>query len=56
MRAIVCGANGAMGKILQAKLAHRVAGLVSLDGANGVPKTFEELGSVNADVVIELAK
>ena len=55
MRAVICGANGAMGKLLQALLPGQVAGLVSLDGENGVPKTFEELGVVDADVVIDFS-
>ena len=56
MRAIVCGANGAMGKLIQASLEeHRIGGLVSLDGENGVPKTFEELGACDADVIIDFS-
>ena len=55
MRAIVCGANGAMGKLIQARLQDQVAGLVSIDGENGVPKTFEELGNINADVIIDFS-
>ena len=55
MRAVVCGANGAMGKLLCAHLGDEVAGKVSLDGENGVPKTFEELGDVQADVVIDFS-
>ena len=55
MRAIVCGANGAMGKLIQNRLQEQVAGLVSIDGENGVPKTFEELGNVNADVIIDFS-
>ncbi len=56
MRAIVCGANGAMGKLIQASLGQeRVAGLVSLDGENGVPKTFAELGACDADVIIDFS-
>ena len=55
MRAIVCGANGAMGKLIQARLQDQVAGLVSIDGENGVPKTFEDLGNVNADVIIDFS-
>ena len=42
MRAILCGANGAMGK-------------VSIDGENGVPKTFGELGAVDGDMVIDFS-
>ena len=55
MRAIVCGANGAMGQLVQKSLKGQATGLVSLDGQNGVPKTFEELGSVNADVIIDFS-
>ena len=56
MKCIVCGANGAMGKLIQASLgADRIAGLVSLDGENGVPKTFEELGLCDADAIIDFS-
>ena len=55
MRAIVCGANGAMGKLIRARLDGEIAGLVSLDGENGVPKTFAELGKADADVVIDFS-
>lgn len=55
MKAIICGANGAMGKLIQARLDGNIAGLVSLDGENGVPKTFEELGAVNADIIIDFS-
>ena len=55
MKTIICGANGAMGKILQSKLTGEIAGLVSLDGENGVPKTFQELGAVGADVIIDFS-
>ena len=55
MRAIVCGANGAMGKLICAGLGDAVIGKVSIDGENGVPRTFEELGAVSADVVIDFS-
>ena len=55
MRAIVCGANGAMGKLICAALGDEVIGMVSIDGENGVPKTFEELGEISADVVIDFS-
>ena len=55
MRAILCGANGAMGKLIDAALGQDVAGRVSIDGENNVPKTFEELGDVNADVIIDFS-
>ena len=55
MRAIVCGANGAMGKLICGSLGDEVVGRVSIDGENGVPKTFAELGKVEADVVIDFS-
>ena len=55
MRAVVCGANGAMGKLICAALGDAVIGKVSIDGENAVPKTFEELGEVTADVVIDFS-
>ena len=55
MRAVVCGANGAMGKLICAALGDSVIGKVSIDGQNGVPKTFAQLGPVNADVVIDFS-
>ena len=56
MKAIVCGANGAMGKLIQASLEEeRIGGLVSLDGENGVPKTFAELGACDAEVIIDFS-
>lgn len=55
MRAIICGANGVMGKLIDGLLGEETVGRVSLDGANGVPKTFEELGPVDADVVIDFS-
>lgn len=55
MRAVVCGANGAMGKLICGILGPEVVGKVSLDGENGVPKTFAALGKVEADVVIDFS-
>ena len=55
MRAILCGANGAMGKLIDEILVSEVVGRVSIDGENGVPKTFAELGKVDADVVIDFS-
>ena len=55
MRAILCGANGAMGKLIGAGLGDEVVGKVSIDGENGVPKTFAELGNVDADVLIDFS-
>ena len=55
MRAVLCGANGAMGKLIDGILADEVVGRVSIDGENGVSKTFAELGTVEADVVIDFS-
>ena len=55
MRAVVCGANGAMGKLICGILGEEVIGKVSIDGENNVPKTFGELGEVKADVVIDFS-
>ena len=55
MRAILCGANGAMGKLIDEILGSEVVGRVSIDGENGVPKTFAELGKMDADVIIDFS-
>jgi len=55
MRAVLCGANGAMGKLIGAILGNEIVGRVSIDGENNVPKTFAELGKVDADVVIDFS-
>lgn len=55
MKAVICGANGAMGKLLCGILGEEVVGRVSLDGENGVPRTFDELGGVEADTVIDFS-
>lgn len=55
MRAVLCGANGAMSKLIDGILGDAVVGRVSIDGENGVPKTFAELGNVNADMVIDFS-
>ena len=55
MKAVICGANGAMGKLIDASLGCETVGRVSIDGENNVPKTFEELGKVEADVVIDFS-
>ena len=55
MRAVLCGANGAMGKLIGQILGDEIVGRVSIDGENGVPKTFSELGHVDADVVIDFS-
>ena len=55
MKAVLCGANGAMGQLISGILGDEVVGRVSLDGANGVARTFRELGKVEADVVIDFS-
>ena len=55
MKAIICGANGAMGKLICQRLAEEVVGKVSIDGENGVPKTFNELGKPDADVIVDFS-
>jgi 4-hydroxy-tetrahydrodipicolinate reductase len=55
MKVIVCGANGAMGKLILAALGDEAMGKVSLDGENGVPRTFAELGKCDADVIIDFS-
>jgi 4-hydroxy-tetrahydrodipicolinate reductase len=44
-----------MGKLICGILGQEVAGKVSIDGENGVPKTFQELGDVPADVLIDFS-
>ncbi len=55
MKAIICGANGAMGKLICESLSDEVVGKVSIDGQNGVPTSFEALGKVDADVVVDFS-
>ena len=55
MKAVLCGANGAMGKLIDGILGHEVVGRVSIDGENGVPTTFAQLGDVGADMVIDFS-
>ena len=55
MRAVLCGANGAMGRLIDGILGSEVVGRVSIDGKNNVPRTFDELGMVDADVVIDFS-
>lgn len=55
MRAVVCGANGAMGTLLCGILKGEVVGRVSIDGRNGAARTFDELGTLDADMVIDFS-
>ena len=53
MKAVLWGANGAMGKLIDGILGDEVVGRVSADGENGVARSAQELGPVDADVVID---
>jgi len=55
MKVVVCGANGAMGKLICELFGSEVVGKVSIDGENNVPKTFDELGVVDADVLVDFS-
>ena len=44
-----------MGKLICQQLGEAVVGKVSIDGLDGVPKTFAELGELDADVVIDFS-
>ena len=55
MKAVICGANGAMGRLLCQLLGEEVVGRVSIDGEDGVARTFAELGMVDADTVIDFS-
>ena len=55
MRAVLWGANGAMGKLIAGILGDEVAGRVSIDGENGAAKSAAELGAVDARVVIDFS-
>ena len=55
MRVVLCGANGAMGRLICGLLGDEVVGKVSLDGENGVCRTFAELGDVECDVVVDFS-
>ena len=55
MRAVICGANGAMGKLICDIFGDEVVGKVSIDGENGAARTFAELGAVAADVVVDFS-
>ena len=55
MRAVLWGANGAMGKLIDGILGDEVVGRVSADGAGGVARNAQELGNVETDVVIDFS-
>ena len=55
MRAVICGANGAMGTLLCGILKAEVVGRVSIDGRNGAARTFDELETLDGDMVIDFS-
>ena len=55
MRAVVCGANGAMGQLICAALGEPPVGKVSIDGENGAFRHFSELPDVKPEVVIDFS-
>ena len=55
MKVILCGANGAMGKLIDNIFGSEIVGRVSIDGENNVPKTFAELGEVSSDVIVDFS-
>ena len=55
MKVILCGANGAMGKLIDNIFGSEIVGRVSIDGENNVPKTFAELGEIPSDVIVDFS-
>ena len=55
MKAVLCGANGAMGKLIDTLLGDAVVGRVSIDGGNGVAKTFDALPQTPCDMVVDFS-
>ena len=55
MRAVLCGANGAMGRLIAERLGDEIVGRVSLDGEMGAAKTFAELPECCPDVLIDFS-
>ena len=55
MRAVVCGAGGAMGKLICDLLKDQVVGRVSADGQNDSVTDFAQLGDLQPDMVIDFS-
>lgn len=55
MRAVLWGANGAMGRLIGGILGSEVVGRVSLDGQDGAARDAAGLGDVGADIVIDFS-
>ena len=55
MRVVLWGANGAMGKLLQARLGEQVVGRVSLDGENGAAVSADRLPDCKPDMILDFS-
>ncbi len=55
MRAVLWGANGAMGRLIDEVLGSEIVGRVSIGGENGTCRSFHELGDIGADTVIDFS-
>lgn len=55
MRVVLWGANGAMGKLLQARLGEQVVGRVSLDGENGAAVSADRLPDCQPDMILDFS-
>lgn len=55
MRTILCGAGGAMGQLIDGLLGDEVVGRVSLDGFKGAAESFEALGDVGGEIVVDFS-
>lgn len=55
MRAVVCGASGAMGRLICHLLGQQVVGKVSADGGNDSVTDFDLLGAVQPDMIIDFS-
>lgn len=55
MRAILCGANGAMGQLISGILGEEIVARVSIDGEKGATRRFSGLTDVDADIIIDFS-
>ncbi len=55
MRAVLWGANGAMGQLIGGILGEETVGRVSIDGENGASRCAAQLGDVQPSVVIDFS-
>ena len=55
MRAVLWGANGAMGKLISERLGDEIVGKVSIDGENGAAKHYSALPDCQPDMIIDFS-